>query len=214
MSHIIKRKKKYLIFKNNNKDKKIYSKDPEIYTINNFLSKKECNHIINISKNNFKRAMVIGDIISNDRTNSSYYIPHNYDDIINNICCKISKLVNISLENAEQLQIIYYDKNQEYKKHFDAVDNDNTEVNNTFLKRGGNRILTTLCYLNNVIEGGSTQMTKLNINIEPKIGKLLVFENTYKNNGIKHELSEHCGCPVIQGEKYAFNLWFRENKFV
>ena len=57
-------------------------------------------------------------------------------------------------------------------------------------------------------------MTKLNIDIKPKKGKLLVFENTYKNTGIKHELSEHCGCPVIQGEKYAFNLWFRENKFV
>ena len=179
----------------------------------NFLSTKECNHIINISKNNFTIALVNGNIISNERTNSSYWIPHNYDDIINNICCKISKLVNIPLENAEQLQIIYYDKNQEYKNHFDAVDNDNAEVNNTFLERGGNRILTTLCYLNNVIEGGSTKMTKLNIDISPKIGKLLVFENTYKNTGIKHELSEHCGCPVIQGEKYAFNLWFREKQF-
>jgi len=212
MSHIVKIKKKYLIFKNNNK--KIYSKDPEIYTICNFLSTKECNHIINISKNNFTRALVNANLISNDRTNSYYFIPHNYDDIINNICCKISKLVNIPLENAEQLQIIYYDKTQEYKKHFDAVDNDNTEFNTTFLKRGGNRILTTLCYLNNVIEGGSTKMTRLNIDIAPKIGKLLVFENTYKNTCIKHELSEHCGCPVIQGKKYAFNLWFRENKFV
>ena len=214
MSHIIKRKKKYLLFKNNNKFKKFYSKDPEIYTINNFLSDKECNHIINISKNSFQRAIVIGDLISHVRTNSNYWITHNYDDIIYNICCKISKLVNIPLENAEKLQVIYYDKNQEYKNHFDAVDNDNTEVNNNFLKRGGNRTLTTLCYLNNVTKGGSTKMTKLNVDIKPQKGKLLVFENTYKNTGIKHELSEHCGCPVIQGEKYAFNLWFRENKFV
>ena len=95
MSHIVKIKKKYLILKNN--IKKIYSKDPEIYTICNFLSTKECNHIINISKNNFTIALVNGNIISNERTNSSYWIPHNYDDIINNICCKISKLVNIPL---------------------------------------------------------------------------------------------------------------------
>ena len=29
-----------------------------------------------------------------------------------------------------------------------------------------------------------------------------------------HPLSLHAGRPVTGGEKYAFNLWFRENKFV
>ena len=72
MTNITKIKKKYLILKYINKEKKFYSKDPEIYTINNFLSDKECNHIINISKNNFQRAIVIGDLISHHRTNSSY----------------------------------------------------------------------------------------------------------------------------------------------
>ena len=23
-------------------------------------------------------------------------------------------------------------------------------------------------------------------------------------------IAEHAGCPVIEGEKWAFNLWFRE----
>lgn len=37
----------------------------------------------------------------------------------------------------------------------------------------------------------------------------------HQDDGIKyaakrHELSEHCGMPVLKGEKYAFNLWFRE----
>ena len=25
--------------------------------------------------------------------------------------------------------------------------------------------------------------------------------------------SQHAGLPVLEGEKYAFNLWFRENEF-
>jgi len=29
-----------------------------------------------------------------------------------------------------------------------------------------------------------------------------------------HPDSLHAGRPVTKGEKFAFNLWFRENKFV
>ena len=53
-------------------------------------------------------------------------------------------------------------------------------------------------------------MTKKNITIQAKKGRLLIFHNTYPNTNIRHELSEHAGMPVIKGEKYAFNLWFKE----
>ena len=40
---------------------------------------------------------------------------------------------------------------------------------------------------------------------------LLVFNNTISDfNNTRHELSEHAALPVIEGEKFAFNLWFRE----
>ena len=65
-------------------------------------------------------------------------------------------------------------------------------------------------YLNDVEEGGGTRMTKLNVDITAQKGKLLVFEDCYKGTNNKHPLSEHAGMPVIKGEKYAFNLWFKE----
>ena len=71
--------------------------------------------------------------------------------------------------------------------------------------------MTALCYLNSVEKGGGTRMSKLNITIPAEKGKLLVFQNTIsKDNNNRHSLSEHAGTPVEIGEKYAFNLWFRE----
>ena len=37
---------------------------------------------------------------------------------------------------------------------------------------------TALVYLNDVEEGGSTRLNRLNIDVLPKLGKLLLFENT------------------------------------
>jgi hypothetical protein len=70
--------------------------------------------------------------------------------------------------------------------------------------------LTALLYLNDVQEGGGTRLSKLNIEVTAKKGKLLVFRNVYEGGHFKHEKSEHAGMPVKKGEKYAVNLWFKE----
>ena len=71
-------------------------------------------------------------------------------------------------------------------------------------------MVTALIYLNDVEEGGSTKFTKLDLDVSPTTGKLLIFENTLKDSINKHPLSEHAGMPVIKGEKYICNLWFRQ----
>ena len=191
-------------------------KSPNIYTIDNFLTHNECNHMIKLSNGNLNRSLVSSDtkgIISDGRTGFNCWINHNHDNIVLNIASKISHLVDISLDNAESFQLIYYDKQQQYKRHYDGWLHDNSEKSNRQLKYGGQRMITALCYLNNVNEGGSTRFTKLNIDINPQKGRLLIFQNVEDKTNIRHELSEHSGMPIIEGEKYAFNLWFREKKY-
>ena len=67
-------------------------------------------------------------------------------------------------------------------------------------------------YLNTVSKGGGTRFTKLNKESTAEKGKLLVFHNVYADSNERHELSEHAGLPVIEGEKWAFNLWLRERE--
>lgn len=193
--------------------KTIYN-DPIIYIIDDFLTPDECSHIISISKSSLQRSLVTsnnGGIISEGRTSCNTWIKHETDNITSLIFKKICDIVEKDYSVAENFQVIHYDVNQEYKPHYDSWDHDYTiqkNINN--LTKGGQRILTALCYLNNIDEGGGTCFPKLDIEIEAKMGRLLVFENVYKNTNIKHHNSLHGGMPVIKGEKYAFNLWFKE----
>ena len=122
----------------------------------------------------------------------------------------ISKYVNIPLKNAESFQIIYYNLNGEYRPHYDSWLHDGSIRSTNSMKFGGQRMITALCYLNNVPSGGNTFFSKLNINVKPRLGRILLFNNVYKNTNIQHPLSKHASCPVEKGEKWAFNLWFRE----
>ena len=191
----------------------IYSKDPYISTYDNILTDEECQHFINISKKSLKRSLVSSnnnDIISLNRTGFNTWIKHDHDEITKNIGERIAKIVNMPLERAESFQVIYYGISQEYKNHYDTWEQNASKKTLRCMKYGGARVKTALCYLNDVKKGGETKMTKLNITIKPKKGRLLVFDNIIKDTNFIHPLSEHAGLPVKEGEKYAFNLWFRE----
>jgi prolyl 4-hydroxylase len=194
---------------------KQFFSDPFVGTYDNFLTEEECNHFIKLSKNNLERALVSNNKAgykSNGRTGSNFWISHNYDQITKSVAERISNIVGLPLENAENFQIIHYSITQEYSNHYDSWLHDGSKKTLRCMKRGGARIKTALCYLNDVKKGGGTRMIKLDKTIEAKKGKLLIFDNTYKDTNIRHPLSLHAGMPIIEGEKFAFNLWFRECK--
>ena len=180
----------------------------------NVLTHDECEHFIEISKQHLKRALVSSDskgTVSQGRTGSNTWLSHDHDAITKRVAERIAEIVGMPLENAEKFQVIYYGVNEEYRPHFDSWIHDDSEKTHRCMKWGGARMKTALCYLNDVAKGGGTKMTKLNITITAEKGKLLVFNNTVgMDDHTRHELSEHAGLPVEEGEKFAFNLWFRE----
>ncbi len=186
--------------------------DPRVYTISNFLSPMECKAIIARAKGeNMDRAKVSGPnegVVSKARTNDVCWVDHNFDIAFSRIGRRIAGLVGMPLSHAESFQVIRYSPGAEYKGHFDAFD-PTTDTGKRNWARGGQRLITALGYLNHVEEGGETRFTKLDMAVEPEPGKLLVFHNCEPGSIRKHPLSLHAGCPVIKGEKWAFNLWFR-----
>ena len=187
--------------------------DPLAYTIENFINDEDCQHFINISKDKIKQALVSGDkegFVSKGRSGQNCWIPHDYDKITKRIGHQISELVGIPLENAEAFQVIYYGVEQEYRQHYDGWLFDGGEKSRRNMKWGGQRLVTALAYLNTVPKGGGTRFTKLGKESTSKKGKLLVFSNVKEGSNERHEMSEHAGMPIIEGEKWAFNLWFRE----
>lgn len=188
------------------------SDDPVIYVFDDFISSAEANIIIEAAEPNLKRAVVSSakkGIESAGRTGQNCWVKQDHNETIAEISQRVSELVGLPLENAESLQVIHYGTEQKYNPHYDGWRHD-TESGKRCMKRGGQRLVTCLIYLNNVEAGGGTEFPKINLEVEAKLGRMVVFHNCYAGTNQRHDLSQHGGMAVKAGEKWACNLWFRE----
>ena len=191
--------------------------DPIIFTVASIVSEPECNHLKNLAFKDMKRSTVSGfdkenqkrNLLDERRTSSDCWIEHSHDEITEEVGNRIADLVQLPLVHAESFQVVYYQSTQEYQAHFDTFDPSINEYS-YYLKNGGQRIITALVYLNDVDEGGETSFPKINKSVTPEQGKMVVFHDCYKGTNKPHPDSFHGGLPVIKGEKWIFNLWFRE----
>jgi prolyl 4-hydroxylase len=78
--------------------------------------------------------------------------------------------------------------------------------------RGGQRSWTAMAYLNAVEEGGATHFTEIGIQIEPKPGVLLLWNNALPD-GRPNEGTMHAGMPVLKGAKYVITKWYRTRQW-
>ena len=185
---------------------------PLIAYIDAFISEQDCADIIALAQDRMQRAWVSGTSggkYSDGRTNSVAWIPHAETPRLYEIARSITELVDMPLEHAENFQVIHYPAGTQYRAHYDAYDLQ-TATGIRTLRRGGQRISTTLCYLNSVESGGGTGFPKLDLEITPRAGRLVAFNNCEADTMDRSNLSLHSGNPVKAGEKWAFNLWFRQ----
>lgn len=183
--------------------------DPVVYTIDNFADPSTCEHMIKTGVQTLKPARVSstqGALCHKARTNSSTWIQKHADERISNLAKRIAEEIKIPLEYAENFQFVHYKQGEEFEQHFDAFD---CKIR---AQKKSQRIWTCLLYLNDIEHdsGGSTYFPELNLRVIPKQGRLLVFRNTVAPHNAIHPLSLHAGEPVKRGEKYACNLWFRD----
>ncbi len=195
----------------------MFSADPILYLVDNFLSNDECDAFIEASEGKLQPSTVINldnELQHENRTSENCWIAHDANDIVHEVSKRFSILVQMPIRNAEQYQLVYYKKGAQYKPHFDSFDY-KTEDGKKYWEPGGQRMITVIAYLNDVEEGGETGFPKLGVKIPPKKGDVVVFHNTLLNDFATHPKihprSLHGGMPVIKGEKWIVNLWFREN---
>ena len=198
----------------------MFSPDPIIYVVHNFLSNLECDAFIDAGMDNLKPSTVISSskpMIHNSRTSKNCWIPHDKNELIHEVSKRLSILVQMPIRNAEQYQLVHYSTGAQYKPHFDSF-NFNSEEGKKHWKPGGQRMITVIAYLNSIKDedGGGTIFPELNIVIPAKKGDVLVFHNTLAKSSSTthpaiHPKSLHGGMPVKRGEKWITNLWFRQN---
>ena len=197
----------------------IYDNDKQmIAVVHDFISQEECEEILAYSWQNMERSTVAskdGKGQKHDkRTGSNTWLQHDASPIIKGVADRISQMVRMPLKNAEPFQVVYYKENEEYDYHWDSFDESDDVATEEYTKNGGQRLITVLGYLRDVPKGGETGFNHLGVNIQPRRGSIIVWWNVEPNTTKREIKSQHAGLPVLEGEKYAFNLWFREREFI
>lgn len=135
------------------------------------------------------------------------------DTVIQPILQAIADIVYLPYENVEDMLVARYLPYETFGTHIDSCCNNNNRCK-LFIKRGGQRLLSLVIYLNDDFDGGSTLFTTLNLNIKPPIGGAIVYHSLVRDsnecspNGIYKEQ------VVTNGIKWIARVWFRENTFV
>jgi prolyl 4-hydroxylase len=72
----------------------------------------------------------------------------------------------------------------------------------------GPRILTFFLYLSDVVGGGGTNFPQLDISVEPKRGRALIWPSVYSADPFKKDpRMMHQALEVTAGTKFAANGW-------
>lgn len=195
----------------------ILRQEPLIATIDGVVTPDEAQAMIDhCVQTSMKDAKVSGDlggeVNPEERRSSVLWVKHRTTPIFAAVASRIAALVGSDLSHAENFQMIHYLPGGHYDIHYDAYDWD-TPKGNRCLRKGGQRVTTTLCYLNTPEAGGSTEFTEKECGgciVEARTGRLLIFNNCRGDSFEKCDEALHAGRPVERGEKWAFNLWFRQ----
>tara|TARA_R100001369_G_scaffold7173_1_gene18318 strand:+ start:2238 stop:2882 length:645 start_codon:yes stop_codon:yes gene_type:complete len=206
-----------LPLKTDYKDGLTLNAEPLVHIVDNFITTEETLELLMCGASELQESVVLSPnskvsaskgVTSEHRSGRHAWVRTNHNDVIKKLSTRIANLVGVPLNNAgASMQLLHYYVGQQYKPHFDSWD-ETTERGKSCLKESGQRVLTCLFYLNDVGEGGGTSFPNLNLEVEAKKGRLLLFHNCYPNTFNRHPKSKHSGMPVIKGHKWAGTLWF------
>lgn len=189
--------------------------DPVVWVIDDFLSAEEQSHVVGIAAPRLEAAKVTSTRVnttSTARTGSVAWVRYADSPMVQGIIHRVSDLVGIPPHHAESMQVVHYGETQEYRPHFDGWQLD-TEKGRVRTENGGQRVLTALMYLNEPAGGGGTNFPKLDLEVEARPGRLVIFHNIADEATNLHDKSLHGGMPVTDGEKWACNLWYRARPY-
>ncbi len=152
-----------------------------------------------------------GRIIGEKRTNMAAVIDQWSDPVMTELCLKISNIMRMPPEHCETGKLLRYEGEQLFDVHHDSYE-ENGPTHDDF-NRGGQRLFTTLSYLNDVEDEGQTAFPNLKIAVRPKLGRVLVFQNAQHGSNKTHPDSAHVGFGPGKGVKWVFTSWWREHHF-
>jgi prolyl 4-hydroxylase len=179
------------------------SQSPHIVHFRAFLTPEECAHVAQAAAPLLSPSEIVdpetGALRQHPiRTSDDAVIgPAREDLVIGAINRRIAAVSDSVPAQGEALTILHYAPGQQYRLHHDALPG---VVNQ--------RIRTVIVYLNEGFGGGETHFPAGNLNITPKGGDAIMFDNCTADGSID-PLARHAGLPVTTGSKWIATRWIR-----
>ncbi len=186
---------------------------PDIAVLDHVLSHEECDALIELSRPKLARSTTIdpatgAEQVIDARSSEGTYFMRGENAVVARIEKRLSALTGTPVANGEGLQILHYGSGGEYQPHFDFFE-PRDPGSAAHLKTGGQRVCTTIMYLNDVDAGGETIFPDIHLSVSPRKGAAVYFSYC-DSRGRLDRKTLHGGAPVKRGEKWIATKWVRQ----
>ena len=186
--------------------------DAQLYLYQGFLSLDECQGLIDrIDAAASPSTLFAGTGQEGFRTSYSGNLDGR-DPLVSLIEARMSDVLGIDNRYAETMQGQRYVEGQEFKAHHDFFHPDQPYWEQQRLA-GGQRTWTAMIFLDQPQAGGNTEFPELGIGVQPRPGRMLVWNNVKPDGTLNHK-TLHTGTRVTAGTKHIVTKWYRQNNWV
>ncbi|KAL1505429.1 hypothetical protein ABEB36_004999 [Hypothenemus hampei] len=186
--------------------------DPDLFIYHNVIADSEIETVKRLAQPRFQRATVQNSETgaletAQYRISKSAWLKEIEHKHVADIAQRVADMTGLSMETAEELQVVNYGIGGHYDPHFDFA---RREEKNAFKNLGtGNRIATVLFYMSDVAQGGATVFPVVKTALWPKKGTAAFWYNLFPS-GDGDKRTRHAACPVLAGSKWVSNKWIHE----
>lgn len=192
---------------------------PHIVLLHEFITDSECDGLVKTAAPKLKRSQMVGSKVNgtlDDRRVSEQTWVHEDDSAdAERVSKRMDHFLDLetrSTNHSELFQVANYGLAGQYSCHYDQVLMDKRHIQNreVFNIYAGDRMLTLMGYLSDVLAGGYTVFPLVGAHVKPRKGTVVMWWNMDRAGGYD-VLTRHGGCPVMIGSKWITNKWVRIN---
>lgn len=182
-----------------------------LFEIEHFLDRTSCRALIAlIEADHHPSSLADGNGDASFRTSQTCDLDPR-EEVVIGLEKQLLALNGIAPDRGEPIQGQRYRKGERFKPHTDYFTPDGLDYRK-FCAGAGQRSWTFMIYLNEVERGGATRFEAIDVEIEPRTGKLLCWNNLRDDSSV-NPATLHEGCTVERGTKYLVTKWYREKRW-
>mmetsp|Transcript_40050 Transcript_40050/g.106012 ORF Transcript_40050/g.106012 Transcript_40050/m.106012 type:complete len:318 (+) Transcript_40050:99-1052(+) len=190
----------------------VLSETPWVVRLDTFLTPAEAATVAEVGGHAFERSTEGNGgakAVSAARTSSSSWcnVPTCEEHpMIRTVKARILDVLRMPEENCEHLQVLRYEVGQFYRVHHDQ--------SSPSRALEGPRVYTFYLYLSDVAAGGGTRFPELNITVQPRAGRAVLWPSVLHADMHSPDWrTRHESLPVEDGVKYGANFWVHLRNF-